>query len=256
MSVDLRCYCLVAIFIIFLGCKPSKQDLYSELEVFDNSLDSLITEETHGKISYLIFQGDTLRNNPTAIVETCYQVIGNDSIKVDANGHLYKFDECHLLMNSSEDFLGNKFVQKYIYFEGKIDNAMMESLRKQKSDTIYFARLRQYNANGQLLKSVESYESKGLRNGGSTIVNDYRLLQVYTYHDGDSITTSTKAYFNKKYDIDSLRSVKVRKSTFVRHNSWEADKYKYSYVLDKYGNWIVKRRKSVDPDVYYRKYTY
>jgi hypothetical protein len=256
MNFDLRCYCLAASFIIFLGCKPSKQDLYVELERFDNSLDSLIAEETSGEMDYLIFQGDTLRNSPTAIVETCYQVIGNDSIKVDANGHLYKFDKCHLLMNSSEDFLGNKFVQKYIYFEDKIDNEMMESLRKQKSDTIYFGRLRKYNANGHLVKSIESYESRGQKDDGSIIANDYRLLEIHRYNDDNSVTTWTKVYFNKKYSIDSLHNVKVRKSTFVRHNSWEEDKYQYSYDLDKYGNWTAKRRKREDPDVYYRKYTY
>lgn len=256
-SVIFKYYCFAIIVVTtFVSCQSSSKDIYSELEKFDNSLDSLIKEETYSENRFLIFQADTLYNNPTLIEETCYQVIGKDSIRVDANCHLYTFSKSHLITNSSEDFLGHKFVQKFIYFKDKINNKEMENLRLKRSDTIYFGRLKKYNAKGYVVKSIESHESQLHQVGKSIVTNDYRLLEIFRYHD-NSVTTWTKRYFNKKYNIDSLRNSKTTQLTTSKiYDAWEADKNNYSYVMDRYGNWTAKVKKGENPDVYYRKYTY
>ena len=255
MSVIFKYYSSVIILIVFFSCKPSNESIYSALEKFDNSLDSLIEEETYEN-GFLIFQADTLNNDPIAVEETCYQVVGIDSIKIDANCHLYTFSKNQLLTNSSEDFRGNKFVQKFIYFKDRINNKEMENLRLKNSDTIYFGRLKKYNAKGYLVKSIESYESRSQQKDGSIVISDYRLLEIYRYNDS-SVTIWTKRYFNKKYNIDSLRSAKTTElTTLMKYNIWDADKQNYAYITDEYGNWTVKIKKAENPDVYYRRYTY
>lgn len=246
--------CLIIILIAGnFSCEPSHNGIYSELEKFDNSLDSLIEGETYSENKFLIFQADTLHHEPTAIEETCYQVVGSDSIKIDANCHQYTFSKNYLATNSREDFQGHKFIQKFIYFENSINNKELEHLRLKRSDTIYIGRLRKYNAKGYLVKSIETYKSQ--QDDGSSF-NDYRLLKIYRYADS-SVTIWTKRYFNKKYNVDSLRNSKTTALTTPKqYNAWEADKNNYSYVKDEHGNWIVKIRKGENPDVYYRKYTY
>lgn len=249
-------YTFVSLFIILLSCNTSKEEIYAELEKFDNSLDSLILVKTYNKPNILIFQADTLNNHPKIIEETYYQIIDNDSIKIDENCHIYKFENNELVLNSSEDFLGRKFVQKYIYFPEKIDNKLIEELRKKKSDTIYFGNVNKYDSQGRLIKFVKSGVWNEMENGVIK-VNENRKVEIYKYNNDQTITTWRKEYFNKKYNIDSLYLTKITTFTDSKENSWSQDSKKYTYKRDKFGNWIEKRRNvKENPEVYYRKYSY
>ena len=249
-------YIFASFFIILLSCNPSKEEIYTELEKFDNSLDSLISIDTYTKPNSLIFQADTLNNNPKTIEETCYQIIENDSIKIDANCHIYKFNNNELVLNSSEDFLGRKFVQKYIYFSDKIDNKLIERLRETKSDTIYFGNVNKYDNKGRRIKFVESGVWNENENG-VTKVNENRRVEVYKYNNNQTVTTWRKEYFNKEYNIDSLNKTKITTFTSSKNNTWSYDHKEYTYKNDKFGNWIEKRnKKKENPEVYYRKYSY
>ena len=250
-------YCLAFYVIVCCSCGNTREEIYREIEKFDTSLDSLITDTTYNERDYLIFKGDTLRNNPFMIEETYYQMIGTDSLKVEANGHVYRFDKCHLLMDAGEDFLGNKFVHKFIYFEDTIDNKLLDELWALKSDTIYIGRVRKYNGQGALLKSIETHKSQWARPDGSIVIDDYRLLEVYPYKGSDStVTVLRKRYFNKQYSLDSLRATKTEQVTIPKRDSWLDEKVNYIYTLDKHGNWTAKRGKGENPTVSYRRYFY
>lgn len=250
---------IITLFVLF-GCGDSNEKVYSELERLDNSLDSLITEKTYNNPKYLIFIGDTLKNNPIQIEDTYYQKIDNDSTLVDANCHVYKFKNNQLIINSSEDILGHKYVQKYIYFKDKIDNKLIQTLRdkNKNTDTIIFGCLEKYKADGKLVKSITSNVWKEVgKNSGQLTVNDNRILDVYRYNQEKGFyTTFRKEYFNKKYDTDNLKKVIVKKfNTDINKKS--KDIFDYSYSYDNYGNWIVKRQiNDKYPSVIYRKIIY
>ena len=246
------------LFVMTLAsCQNSKEEIYVALEKFDSSLDSLIVGKVYDKPKMLVFQDDTLRGNPKGINQTCYQIIGNDSIKVDANGHVYKFRENQLMLNSSENFLGEKFVQKFIYFKDKIDNKLIDELRKIKSDTVYFGCLNKYDEMGNVVKKVTSSSWKEIQKDGVLVINENRRLEVYKYNSDNTKTTWRKEYFNKQYDVDSLKNTAVEKFTSSKSNVWNEDKQNYSYKKDKSGNWIVKKsNRKESPDVYYREIIY
>lgn len=242
--------------IFFICCKNQKNGVYLALEKFDNSLDSLIAGKTFSKPNSLIFQSDTLYNDPKTVEETCYLFIEKDSMKVDANCHIFRFENNDLIMNSSEDFLGRKFVQKITYFNDKIDNKLLDELRSKKSDTIYFGHLNKYNAKGDLVKKVESSIWSDVQKDGSIIVNENRLLEVYIYNEDNTVTTYRKEYFNKKYHVDSLLNTKTKVFISTKSNTWADDRKNCSYKTDEFGNWVEKRDKRKNADVYYRKYHY
>ncbi len=239
-----------------MNCQNNNSEIYTELEKFDNSLDSLITQKTYNKIPILVFQADTLKNNPKEILETCFLMTSDkDSIKIDANCHIFKFAKNELLINESEDQIGNKFVQKYIYFNNKIDNELLDRLRSKISDTVYIGHLKKYDSKGNLVKMVRTNEWKNIQKDGSIIINDNRLLEVYFKKKDGNIIAFRKEYFNKKYTIDSLKNIKTEE--FVATNLWNNDKKEYSYKFDKYGNWIEKKKlNNKYPEVYYRTYKY
>lgn len=249
-------YIFAFLFIILSSCNVSRNEVDAELDKFDNSLDSLITVKTYNKSNNLIFQSDTLHNNPKIIEETCYQIIGNDSIKIDANSHIYKFQNNQLVFNSSENFVGQKIIQKYIYFDDRIDNKLIEKLRKKKSGIIYFGNVNKYDGLGRLIKTVTSSIWNEIKNG-ITNVNDNRLVEVYRYNNDNTLTTWRKEYFNKKYNVDSLSQTKISIFTSPKSDSGSKNHKMYMYRRDKFGNWIEKRRNEKDySDVYYRKYYY
>lgn len=257
MKQTLKYFSISICLIILICCKKSNEHIYADLEKFDNSLDSLVTEITQNKPDYLIFQSDTLKNNVKSIEEICFQIIENDSIKIDANCHIYKFYKNQLIINSSENILGGRFVQKYVYFADKIDNKLLDNLRNKKSDTIYIGYLKKYNSKGNLVKFVESNLWNETNKDGSIVTNENRLLEVYRYNNGNSVTTWRKEYFNKQYNIDSLRNTKIKEFTSNRYNAWDSDRNNYSYKTDKYGNWKVKKNNKIEnPDIYYRKNLY
>jgi hypothetical protein len=248
---------ITASFVLF-GCINSNEQIYLELKRFDNSLDSLIAEKTYNNSKYCIFMAEEVKNSPKQIEEICYQKIDNDSIRIDANCHIYKFENNQLVVNSSEDFLGRKYVQKYIYFQNVIDNELIQTLRdkNRNTDTIIFGCLRKYNADGKLVKSITSNVWKEIdKNSGHWKVNDNRILEIYKYDQKRGFyTTFRKEYFNKKYNVDSLR-LTVTKQFDTDINKKSSDNFEYSY--DNYGNWIVKRRiTNKYPEVYYRKIVY
>ena len=249
---------IIALFFL-LGCNDSKEKIYSELEKFDNSLDSLITEKTYSNPKYLILIGDTIKNNPKQIEEIDYLNTGNDSLLVDANCHVYKFKNNQLITNASEDVLGRKYVQKYVLFKDKIDNKLIQTLRDEHTDrdTIFFGSLEKYDKNGRLVKQVTSSVWRELdKASGLLVTKENRTLDVYKYNTEKSIyTTFRKSYFNKKYDIDSLRAVPVEK--FDTEIKKKNKVFEYSYIYDNHGNWIVRRDLNTqNPSVKYRKITY
>lgn len=249
---------IIALFFL-LGCNDSKEKIYSELEKFDNSLDSLITEKTYNNPKYLIFIDDTLKNNPKQIEDTYYEKTDNDSILVDANCHVYKFKNNQLIINSSEDVLGHKYVQKYIYFKDKIDNELIQTLRdkNKNTDTIIFGCLEKHNTDGKLVKSINSSVWNEVdKNSGQLTVNENRILEVYKHNQEKGFyTTFRKTYFNKKYNLDSLKTVTVEK--FDTDINKKSNVFEYSYTYDNYGNWIIKRQiNNKYPSVIYRKITY
>ena len=246
---------IILLNILLTNCN-SKDEIYASIAKFDNSLDYLITQKTYDRAKYLVFQADTLKNNPKEIIESCYLMTSDkDSMKIDANCHIYKFVNNELFINASEDQLGNKFVQKNIYFNNKIDNKLLDNLRKQKSDTVYIGNLKKYDEKGNLVKMIRATEWKNIQNDGTILINDNRLLEVYSKNKNGDIKAYRKEYFNKKYNVDSLKNVKTQE--FAATNLWNNDKKEYSYKFDKYGNWIIKRKlNSKYPEVYYRTYKY
>ncbi len=253
----MKIYLKVLLFgIIFTGCQNSKTEVYLELEKFDSSLDTIINEKVYNKPKILIFQSDTLRNNPKIVKETCYQIMGKDSIKIDANCHIYKFKNNELIINSSQNLLGEKFVQKYIYFKNTIDNKLIDDLRSVKSDTVYLGRVHKYNQKGDLLKKVEYSFWKEIQKNGTLVVSESRILEIYKYNNSNTFTTWRKEYFNRQYNIDSLKNTKIKEFTSSKTSAWDLDKHNYLYKTDQYGNWIIKKSKSENPSVYYRKMVY
>ncbi|MCV2484262.1 hypothetical protein OD917_04960 [Flavobacterium sp. SH_e] len=244
------------IFVVSLvSCQNSKKEIYVALEKFDNSLDSLIVGKVYDEPKMLIFQGDTLYGNPKGINETCYQIVGSDSIKVDANCHLYKFKNNQLVINSSENFLGEKFVQKFIYFKDKIDNRLIDDLRKVKSDTVYFGCLKKYDEMGNVVKKVTNHNWKEIQKDGTVVINENRIVEVSNYSGNNKVTIWRKEYFNKQYNVDSLKKTDVEKIASSRSN--DLDETNYSYKRDKHGNWVVKKSDRIEnPDVYYREIIY
>jgi hypothetical protein len=215
-----------------------------------------VTVKTYAQPEFLIFQSDTLKNNPKTITETCFQKTGNDSIKIEANSHIFKFKNNKLIMNFTEDATGRKFVQKFLYYEHKIDHQLLEELRSKKSDTVYFGCIKSYDKNSRPIKTVQSGLWQEIKNGKST-VNDNRIVEVYRYNADHSITTWRKEYFNQKYDIDHLKEAGIKEFTSKNNNLWIEDHQNYTYKKDEFGNWIEKRKINTDnPDVYYRKYEY
>ncbi|AZA54583.1 hypothetical protein [Chryseobacterium sp. G0201] len=247
---------IILLNIILTNCNKKDSEIYVAIENFDNSLDYLITQKTYNKVPYLVFQADTLKNNPVEIIETCYlKTSDKDSMKIDANCHIYKFANNELFINVSEDQLGNRFVQKNIYFSNKIDNELLDKLRRQKSDTIYIGNLKKYDNKGNLVKMVRTTEWKNIQSDGLIVINDNRLLEVYSKNKDGNVTPYRKEYFNKKYNVDSLKNLKVEE--FATTNLWDNDKKEYLYKFDKYGNWIEKKKlNSKYPEVYYRTYKY
>ncbi|KAF2081408.1 hypothetical protein [Flavobacterium sharifuzzamanii] len=244
------------IFVVSLvSCQNSKKEIYVALEKFDNSLDSLIVGKVYDEPKMLIFQGDTLYGNPKGINETCYQIVGSDSVKVDANCHIYKFKNNQLVINSSENFLGEKFVQKFIYFKDKIDNRLVDDLRKVKSDTVYFGCLKKYDEMGNVVKKVINSTWKEIQKGGTVVINENRILEVSNYNSSNKVTIWRKEYFNKQYNVDSLRNTDVERIASSKFNG--LDEGDYSYKGDKHGNWVVKKSdRKENPDVYYREIIY
>ncbi|MBS7233802.1 hypothetical protein KHA90_22550 [Flavobacterium psychroterrae] len=254
----MRIHLKILVFVMILtSCQNSKKEVYSALEKFDSSLDSLLIKKVYEKPKVLIFQDDTLRGNPKIIKETCYQIIGKDSIKIDANCHLYKFKNNELVINSSQNLIGEKFVQKFVYFKDKIDNKLIDDLRNTISDTVYFGCVNKYDENGKKLKKVKYSFSKEIKKDGTILISEDRILEIYKYNHGNSVTTCRKEYFNKQYNVDSLKNTKIKKFASSESSSWDLDKYNYSYKRDKYGNWIEKKsNKTENPNVYYRKIMY
>lgn len=241
--------------VSLVSCQNSKKEIYVALEKFDNSLDSLIVGKVYDEPKMLIFQGDTLYGNPKGINESCYQIVGSDSIKVDANCHIYKFKNNQLVINSSENFLGEKFVQKFIYFKDKVDNRLVDDLRKVKSDTVYFGCLEKYDEMGNVVKKVTNSTWKEIQKGGTVVINENRILEVSNYNSNNKVTVWRKEYFNKQYNVDSLRNTDVERIASSKFNG--LDEGDYSYKRDKHGNWIVKKSdRKENPDVYYREIIY
>ncbi|SMO84755.1 hypothetical protein SAMN06265220_104413 [Flavobacterium nitrogenifigens] len=247
---------MLLIFAVSLvSCQNSKKEIYVALEKFDNSLDSLIVGKVYNEPKMLIFQGDTLYGNPKGINETCYQIVGSDSIKVDANCHIYKFKNNQLVINSSENFLGEKFVQKFIYFKDKVDNRLVDDLRKVKSDTVYFGCLKKYDEMGNVVKKVTNSTWKEIQKGGTVVINENRILEVSNYSSNNKVTIWRKEYFNKQYNIDSLKNTDVERIASSKSNG--LDEANYLYKRDKHGNWVVKKsNRKENPDVYYREIIY
>jgi hypothetical protein len=82
-------------------------------------------------------------------------------------------------------------------------------------------------------------------------------LEVYKYNFDNTVTTWRKEYFNKQYNVDSLRNTRVEKFIENKSNTWHLDKYNYLYKMDKHGNWMVKKsNRKENPDVYYREIVY
>lgn len=72
------------------------------------------------------------------------------------------------------------------------------------------------------------------------VIKENRILDVYKYNLEKSIyIIFRKFYFNKKYDIDSLRVVFVEK--FDIEIKKKNKVFEYLYIYDNYGNWIVWR---------------
>jgi len=245
------------VIMVLTSCQNSKKEIYSSIEKFDGSLDSLIVGKVYDKPKILVFQADTLYGDPKVIKETCYQLIENDSIKIDANCHLYQFRNNELIINSTETALGEKFVQKFIYFKDKIDNKLVDDLRKIKSDTVYFGCLRKYDEAGNLLKKVNNSNWIEIQKNGVPVAGENRVLEVYKHNRDNTITTWRKEYYKRQYNVDSLKSVGVEEFNVSKFNAWDLDKKKYSYKMDKYGNWVVKKsNRKENPDVYYREIVY
>lgn len=252
-------YFKIIIFFGIFSCSNSSDKIYSELENFDNSLDSLITEETTHNPRYCILLRDTLKNSPKQIEESYYEKIDNDSIRIEANCHIYQFENNELVLNSSYNGLGQKYVKNYIFFKNIIDNKLIDSLRNNNhnSDTIFFGCLKRYTADGKLVKSITSGVWIEIDHLGRKIIKDNRMLEVYAYsQDGKYYTTHRKEYFNKKYNVDSLKTIKVKQFK-TDLSPKDKNTFQYLYTYDKYGNWIIKRRiNSEYPEVYYRNILY
>lgn len=246
----------ILLSIMVISCQKDKSNIYYELEKFDSSLDSLISgNKLYNKPKFNVFEGDTLKNNPKEIIEICFlKTSEKDSVKIDANCHIYKFSDNELIINESEDVLGNKFVQKNLYFIDKIDNSLIDKLRSRKSDTVYIGNLKKYDSYGSIIKSVRSTEWKNVESNGNIVVNDNRIVEVFTNISGKK-NAFRKEFFNKKYNVDSLK--KVKPEEFGENYSWNSYKRGYSYKYDKHGNWTSKKQlKSEYPAVYYRTYKY
>lgn len=249
---------IITLFILF-GCKDSNEKIYSELERFDNSLDSLITGKTYNNSKYLIHIGDTIKNSPIQIEETYYLNTSKDSLLIGANCNVFKFKNNELATNASEDNLGRKYVQKFVDFNDRIDNKLIQELRDkhQDQDTIYFGTLEKYDIKGRIVKQVTSSTWKKFDTiSGLMITNENRTVEVYKYNTKKGIfTTFRKSYFNKKYNVDSLRVVPIEK--FDTEINKKSKAFEYLYTYDNYGNWIVKRQiNSQYPAVEYRKIIY
>ncbi|EKT4520751.1 hypothetical protein [Flavobacterium psychrophilum] len=249
---------LIISFLTFVvSCKNSNNEINLELEKFDNSLDSLIVEKKNIQSKYLLFLDDTLKGNPKLIDETYYEILNNDSLKIEANCHNYRFKNNELYIHSSEDILGKKFVQKMIYFYDKIDNNLLNTLREKNKDTTYIGYLKKYNSKGDLIKFIIANKWNEININGQLENNENRLLEVYKYDNvNNTKKTWRKEYFNLKYNIDSIKNRKT--SSFITKNKEKINTFfKYSYVYDQKGNWVIKKRiKDKNHEVYYRKIIY
>jgi hypothetical protein len=240
-------YYFIFFLFLFWACKNSREEAFKALEKFDNSLDSLITIKTFNKPNILVFLGDTLKNNPTMIEETYFMILGKDSIKVDANCGHFQFQNNELLLSA------RGMIIKYIYFDDKIDNKLLDELRRKSSDTVYIGNLNKYDDRGNIIKTVKSSIWAEMKNG-VTIINDNRILEIYKPYSKDSVTIWRKEYFNKKYDASDITNTKV---TIVKSDIWHNPNHKYIFKFDKFGNWIEKRSKNEnDLNIQYRKYHY
>jgi len=269
-----RIYFYLFILILFCGCGNSQKKIFSELEKFDSSLDSLINEPMFDYSKYCIFQGDTLKNSPKQIEITCYKKIGNDSILIDANCHIYKFENNELIFNHQEDILGNKYVCWYIYFKDKIDNELISNLQKKYANTDTFVNgyVKKYNKDGKLLKSIRTADWIEANLYRRVKTKEIRHVEVYNYNQkDDKCTMWRRNYFSGKYNIDTIKATPIEQINIDCNKRYDKDS-DYAYTYDEYGNWIVKkcimsfeydeatdsyvRRKPENYDAYYRKITY
>ena len=248
-------YIIYVIIFLCASCDPITKDIDDALKVFDNSLDSLITEATFAKRKNFIFGEDTLRNNPKVIEETYYTVFENDAMKVDANCSSLKFEGNTLVIWTTVDILGNKHVRRDLYFDDLIDNKLISNLRENNSetDTTYYGNVIRYDSIGRVVKEVTSGVWKEINNRtGSLIVKDSRVVEVYKYTLDDSVHVWRRDYFNKKYDVDSLKISPIISYKYKAKAQIEKP-FQYSYTYDEYGNWITRKSINVSPpDIKYR----
>ncbi len=200
---------ILSVLLILIGCKFNNE-LQLELEKFDNSLDSLIKVKTYDFPKYCIFLKDTLHNNPIRIEEKFYNIYDDEPLKIDASSYVLNFKNKRLSSMSSENIYGHKYVFKYIYFKDKINNELIFFNKKRKTDTILVACIVKYDKQGRIVKKVEAYNMEQ-RNGYGLVKNsDYRILEVYKHnHKEGYYTTYRKEYFDKKYNIGSIRKIKM-----------------------------------------------
>ena len=250
------------VFISFSSCKNTSEKINIAMEIFDNSLDSLITVETFNSRNFTILVGDTLKNNPKQIEHTCYLIMDNDSMLIDANSFMYQFENNELIISASEDILGRKYVHKNIYFEDQIDNTLIQKMRNKyaNTDTIILGKLIKYDKESRIVKEVRSdIWQETDRITGVKKRKPYRILTVNRYDDErKSYSVSRKEYFDKPYNVDSLQMT-TTKSFEVAYPTGSGYDSDYEYTFDEFGNWIIKRQIRDDiigRAVYYRKYTY
>jgi len=254
----------LSLLILFCNCTYLENKTFSELEKFDNSLDSLISEPVFDYSKYLVLHGDTLKNNPKKIEETCYIKTGSDSILVNANCHIYTFENNEVIFHQTKDDYGNEYVHWNIYFKDKIDNKLISNLQKKytDTDTIVVAYVKKYNKDGKLLKLVHAYNWFRIgANYRKIKTTEIRMLDISNYNQNNNCIKWRKEYVNAKYDIDTIKAVPIRQFNIDCNIGYDKDS-NYLYTYDEYGNWIVKKRMMIPGlaegsiAVYSRKITY
>lgn len=265
---------LVIICAYFFSCSKTSNKIFTELEHFDHSLDSLMVGETSNSNPHFVFLDDTLKNNPKQIKETNFQVMGNDSMRIGANCHVYLFNNNQLIINQTEDIFGNKYVSQSVYFNDNIDHSFISDLKIKYStmDTIVKAYVKKYNKEGQLVKMVYAHDWIEVNLHKKVKTREVRDLEVYSHdHLNNNCTKWRRSYFMYKYNVDSIRQVPIERIKIDCNRPISIDS-NYAYTYDEYGNWIVKkqilgfeydeesntyiRRKPKNYSVYYREISY